>query len=143
MIKQRIRNFWFGKLYQRARNFRTLLYEKIIRQRIKKFRYKKLYRKYRDFTMVPYENFVPNLELCERFKEIKGCFVECGVWRGGMSAAIAEVLGSERTYYSLLCYYGIQTIKMRGQRDAYTFLRFTAKNCSCIPSGRNINPGSS
>jgi Transposase and inactivated derivatives len=45
--------------------------------------------------------------------------------------------------YSLLCYYGIQTIKMRGQRDAYTFLRFTAKNCSCIPSGRNINPGSS
>jgi hypothetical protein len=36
--------------------------------------------------------------------------------------------------YSLLCYYGIQTIKMRGQRDAYTFLRFTAKNCSCIQS---------
>jgi Transposase and inactivated derivatives len=27
---------------------------------------------------------------------------------------------------------------MRGQRDAYTFLRFTAKNCSCIPSGRTI-----
>jgi hypothetical protein len=40
--------------------------------------------------------------------------------------------------YSLLCYYGMQTIKMRGQRDAYTFLRFTAKNCSCIPSGRTI-----
>jgi NDP-sugar pyrophosphorylase family protein len=45
--------------------------------------------------------------------------------------------------YSLLCYYRIQTLEMRGQRDAYTFLRFTAKNCSCIPSGRNINPGSS
>jgi transposase len=27
---------------------------------------------------------------------------------------------------------------MRGQKDAYTFLRFTAKNCSCIPSGRTI-----
>jgi hypothetical protein len=40
--------------------------------------------------------------------------------------------------YSLLCYYRIQTLEMRGQRDAYTFLRFTAKNCSCIPSGRTI-----
>ena len=26
----------------------------------------------------------------------------------------------DKSYYSLLCYYGIQTIEMRGQRDAYT-----------------------
>jgi hypothetical protein len=49
-----------------------------------------------------------------------------------------ESTGQVEEAYSLLCYYGIQTIKMRGQRDAYTFLRFTAKNCSCIPSGRTI-----
>jgi O-methyltransferase len=48
--------------------------------------------------MLLYENFALNLELCERFKDVKGCIVECGVWRGGMSAAMAEVLGYERTY---------------------------------------------
>jgi len=66
---------------------------------IRSFQYEKLYHKYRDFTMLLYENFALNLELCERFKDVKGCIVECGVWRGGMSAAMAEVLGYERTYY--------------------------------------------
>ena len=34
-----------------------------------------------------------NLELCDKFAATPGCVVECGVWRGGMSAGIAEVPG--------------------------------------------------
>lgn len=58
--------------------------------------YRKLYLKFKDFTMIPQEAFILNLELCGKFKHLKGDYVECGVWRGGMSAAIAEILGSDR-----------------------------------------------
>ena len=43
--------------------------------------------------------YVNNLELCFEYKRIPGCVVECGVWRGGMSAGMAEVLGVERNYF--------------------------------------------
>ncbi len=32
-------------------------------------------------------------------RHVKGCVVECGVWRGGMSAGMAEVLGPDREYF--------------------------------------------
>jgi len=50
----------------------------------------------------------------------------------------SQVNHNGHLYYSLLGYYRIQTIDMRGQRDADTFLRFAAKHCSCISSGRTI-----
>lgn len=62
-------------------------------------RHRRLYEKYKDRTMVPFESFAHNLELCERFGDVEGAVAECGVWKGGMSAAMAEVLGAERTYY--------------------------------------------
>jgi hypothetical protein len=49
--------------------------------------------------MIPKPTFVENLKLCKRFRHVKGCIIECGVWRGGMSAAMAEVLGNNRNYY--------------------------------------------
>ena len=51
-----------------------------------------LYRRYRDFTMVPRRQFIANLDICAALAPKNGCIVECGVWRGGMSAAIADVL---------------------------------------------------
>ena len=58
-----------------------------------------LYYKYRNFTMIPQSVFVGNLHLVRRYAPEAGAIVECGVWRGGMSAATAEILGREREYF--------------------------------------------
>lgn len=61
----------------------------------------RLYEKYRDVTMIPRRKYMTNLLLAQRAGAVPGCVVECGVWRGGMIAGIAEVLGREREY--VLC----------------------------------------
>jgi O-methyltransferase len=61
--------------------------------------FRALYRKYRTRTLVHEAMYVDNLELCARLASIPGCVVECGVWRGGMIAGIAEVLGADRQYF--------------------------------------------
>ena len=58
-----------------------------------------IYRKYRAYTLVHEAAYVDNLELCAKFGAAPGCVVECGVWRGGMMAGIAEVLGADRDYF--------------------------------------------
>jgi len=56
--------------------------------------YRLLYRRYRQFTMTGERRFVANLDICTRHVPNSGCIIECGVWRGGMSAAIADALPS-------------------------------------------------
>jgi O-methyltransferase len=55
--------------------------------------------------------FIDNLILCDTFKSIEGDFVECGVWRGGMSGASAEVLGKNRAYYLFDSFEGLPAVK--------------------------------
>jgi O-methyltransferase len=62
----------------------------------RKARHESLYNRYKDFTMMDKVLFCANLELCERFINVEGEYAECGVWRGGMSAAIAEIIGNNR-----------------------------------------------
>lgn len=54
--------------------------------------YEWIYYRYRHFTMIPREKFITNLDICTRFAPRAGCIVECGVWRGGMSAGMADAL---------------------------------------------------
>ena len=63
------------------------------------FLYKKLNSKYKDFTMIPFNLYSDNLEIADKFRNIPGAVVECGVWRGGMIASIAELMGKDREYF--------------------------------------------
>ncbi len=73
------------------------------RRKIRKYRdrqsFKKLYSKYKDFTMIPEKAFLDNLEVSAPLRFRQGCVVECGVWRGGMVAALTEVMGKDRNVY--------------------------------------------
>jgi len=70
-----------------------------ITRRRRDARHRALFGKYREFTMISSDRHKANLEIVERFSNIDGAVVECGVWRGGMIASIAEILGENRSYY--------------------------------------------
>lgn len=55
-------------------------------------------RQFAEFTMIPPRSFVDNLELARTIRQLDGDVIECGVWRGGMIAGIAAVLGADRRY---------------------------------------------
>jgi O-methyltransferase len=59
----------------------------------------RLYRKHRRSTMTHATAYISNLLLARSVLDVSGCVVECGVWRGGMIAGIAEVLGPDRDYF--------------------------------------------
>lgn len=61
--------------------------------------YRSLYKKYASYTMIPENYYEVNLKVAEKALKVTGEVVECGVWRGGMIAGIAELLGKERQYY--------------------------------------------
>jgi O-methyltransferase len=73
--------------------------------------YLRLYGKYREFTMAPGKYFWRNLLIVDEHRHVEGCVVECGVWRGGMSAGIAEVLGPEREYFLFDSFEGLPPAK--------------------------------
>ncbi len=84
---------------QLIRNSGILMLKKSLVQASTKVNFTKLYTRYKNHTMTPEQTFLDNLEICYKFKHIKGCVVECGVWRGGMIAAMAEILSNQKDYY--------------------------------------------
>ena len=65
-------------------------------------RYNALYSKYKDRTMVGRRNFIENLMLARLAVDNpalgNGAIIECGTWKGGMSAALIEACGRDRSY---------------------------------------------
>jgi hypothetical protein len=61
--------------------------------------------------MIPKQTFLDNLKLCHNFSNLKGCIIECGVWRGGMIAALSEILGQDRNYYLFDSFEGLPEAK--------------------------------
>lgn len=61
--------------------------------------YRKLYHKFKRHTMIPEDVFATNLDLAGKFLQVEGDIVECGVWRGGMIAALAEIAGPSKTVH--------------------------------------------
>ena len=72
---------------------------------------RKSFRKYRDFTMVPEDVYIGNLQLVAKVRDILGDIVECGTWRGGMIAGIADALGPARHYRLFDSYEGMPAAK--------------------------------
>jgi O-methyltransferase len=63
------------------------------------WRYRRIARKYRHWSMVRGASYISNLRIAAQVKSVPGVVVECGTWRGGMIAGIADVLGGNRRYY--------------------------------------------
>ncbi len=88
--------------------------------------------------MVPKATFYNNLEIAESVKGVAGCVVECGVWCGGMSAALCRLLGPNRTYYLLDSFQGLPPAKPIDGIAANNWQQDTASltyydNCSAPP----------
>lgn len=80
--------------------------------------YQNLFKKYSDFTMIPERFFISNLELINRYKHLEGDYVECGVWRGGMSAAIGELLDKNKTLHLFDSFEGLPDAKEIDGKEA-------------------------
>jgi O-methyltransferase len=79
-------------------------------EKSKEVRYSQIYTKYSNYTMISKDVFTANLDLCLNFQHLQGVVVECGVWRGGMIAAMSEVLG-DRKYFLFDSFEGLPTAK--------------------------------
>lgn len=111
----------------------------VIRHNKELERYRSLYAKYQPYTMIHQDHFALNLELCNAFKHIEGDYVECGVWRGGMSAAIAEVLGKQKSIHLFDSFEGLPPAKDIDGKEALAWQQNTSSpayfdNCSAEES---------
>jgi hypothetical protein len=65
--------------------------------------------------MIPRTTFIDNLELMAPVLDpvtgIVGAVVECGTWRGGMSAAMIELAGRNRTFHFFDSFEGLPAAK--------------------------------
>ncbi|HLI81516.1 MAG TPA: TylF/MycF/NovP-related O-methyltransferase [Candidatus Binataceae bacterium] len=74
-------------------------------------RFRRVYQKYRRHTMISELTYVGNLRLMKNIASVEGDVIECGTWRGGMIAGIADVLGSRRRYYLCDSFQGLPPAK--------------------------------
>jgi O-methyltransferase len=77
----------------------------------KLYSYVRIYNRFREFTMIPRRAYVQNLQLAAGIAHIPGSIVECGVWRGGMSGGLAQLLGPQRKYYLFDSFEGLPAAK--------------------------------
>lgn len=85
--------------------------------------------------MIPPALYAKNLQLAESVRHLPGCVVECGVWRGGMSAGLASVLGPDRNYFLFDSFEGLPPAQEIDGERAMKWQRDTASpsyydNCS-------------
>lgn len=78
---------------------------------LNELRFRYLHRKYRHYTMIEPTRFTGNLHIAARVANVPGSIVECGTWRGGMIAGIADVLGGARKYYLCDSFQGLPSPK--------------------------------
>jgi hypothetical protein len=74
-----------------------------------------LFLKYKGRTMISFRSYIENLALMSvalRSSVLgKGAIVECGTWRGGMSAGMVEMGGPKRHYYFFDSFEGLPPVQ--------------------------------
>lgn len=74
-----------------------------------------LFLKYKARTMISFRSYIENLALTSVTLSnpdlAKGAIVECGTWRGGMSAGMVEVGGPKRRYYFFDSFEGLPLVQ--------------------------------
>jgi hypothetical protein len=85
----------------------------------------RLYDKYHELTMAPRGYFLRNMLIVDERRHVKGCVVECGVWRGGMSGGMPEVLGPDREYFLFDSFEGLPPATDPDGEDAKTWQKDT------------------
>ncbi|HKW64835.1 MAG TPA: TylF/MycF/NovP-related O-methyltransferase [Candidatus Acidoferrum sp.] len=75
--------------------------------------------------MVPENVYIANLHLAGIVKTVPGDVVECGTWRGGMIAGIADILGPGRRYRLFDSYEGMPPAKEIDGQAALAWQRDT------------------
>jgi O-methyltransferase len=76
------------------------------------FKFSKVYNRFKSYTMIPKETYIENLRICQTYSYLKGEIIECGTWKGGMIAGMAEILGNNnRTYYLFDSFEGLPSVK--------------------------------
>lgn len=101
--------------------------------------YKKLFAKYKSYTMIEEDFFAVNLEVCHKFLNVEGDIVECGVWRGGMSAALAELADGKKRVHLFDSFEGLPEAKEIDGQEAMNWQRDTTSptyfdNCTADES---------
>jgi O-methyltransferase len=83
------------------------------------------FNKFRSHTMVPRRQFVENLMLAKKALSNPaldgGAVIECGTWKGGMSAALVEIGGPWRPYYFFDSFDGLPPAEPIDGEDAAVY----------------------
>jgi len=88
-----------------------------------------IWEEYSPYSMVPQAKFLENVSLMGRWGHyVSGAFVECGTWKGGMSAAMMRVGGPQRLYHFFDSFEGLP--KARGEVDGPQALRWQANTAA-------------
>lgn len=82
-----------------------------ISDRFTQLTFLRTYHKFRKYTLVGKLGYVDSLLLAKKFRNVEGTVVECGVWRGGMIAGMASVLGEAKEYFLLDSFEGLPPAK--------------------------------
>ncbi len=76
-----------------------------------------LFERFAHYTRLQKSEYCLNLDLASAYRTVDGSVVECGVWRGGMSAGLAALLGNQRDYYLFDSFEGLpEASKIDGKK---------------------------
>jgi O-methyltransferase len=85
------------------------------RRTAQRTRLTRIYERYQHATMISKEAFIDNLELARHVasnpSHANHCVVECGTWRGGMSAGLIEITGRTRRYHFFDSFEGLPPVR--------------------------------